>query len=153
MGTWNSFQKIRFGNTLFQKTGPLYSRSAERPRALETADILQFHCSALLLCNQWCCSLASAWPKALVAFFVLPFEVQIRWRLGPKEYHKPALPEYTLTKWSVAVFLRKFRVIQVFPGRLPPAHKEEMVDPESCRIGCSYQAVDEHGKWHPAMPD
>jgi hypothetical protein len=75
-----------------------------------------------------------ALAEALVTFLVSVSETHICRRARPREDTGPVCEDRVLAEWSVAIFLLELVTVQIFSGRLTPAHEEEMVTPKTHRI-------------------
>jgi hypothetical protein len=76
----------------------------------------------------------SALAEALVTFLVTVSETHICRRARPREDTGPVCEDRVLAERSVAIFLLKLVTVEIFSGRLTPAHEEEMVTPKTHRI-------------------
>ncbi len=80
------------------------------------------------------CPLAPPLPKALIAFLVLPLEVQIGRRARPTKHHYPVLDNIALGESPMSLTLDELVRVQVLSRCFATGHEEKVVEHQRKRV-------------------
>lgn len=115
---------------------------------LHLEPIVLFHCRLLLFLLLLRLDLLrpAFITKTPIAWLVVALELHVRRWTRSDNDGCPILQDGVLAERSVSILLLELMTVEVFSRRLASPHEEEVVYPQTRRIGDDDDAVDEHGK-------